>query len=346
MIFAYNVRVPYTFKTPQPSKNLEPLTQAPSISVIIAAYNAEATIRESVLSAATQQPPPLEIIVCDDGSDIDPVPLVEDIELARVIRINHGGEAAAKTTAARAAHGDFVVILDADDVFLSGRLAALSALAQERPDLDILTTDAWFTHNGVKIRRCYEGDHEFITENQDIAILQRNFIFGLAAIRKSALEAVDWFDHKITHTTDWQCWIKLLLNGSRVGCVMDTLAEYRLHEGAMNADRVAMIAGRIDTLSGIKVSIELNELQLLALEKTIANARKQLDTEIVRQKLINRQEARPALQKLLSDSERGWKTRIAATLAWLLPGLSGATLRNREKRSFRTVSGIRLPRIT
>jgi glycosyltransferase involved in cell wall biosynthesis len=43
-----------------------------------------------------------------------------------LVRRDHGGERAAKNTAARAARGDFVVILDADDRWLPRRLEALA----------------------------------------------------------------------------------------------------------------------------------------------------------------------------------------------------------------------------
>src|SRR5206468_2811881 len=79
---------------------------------------------------------------------------------------------------------DFVAILDADDVYFPERLEALGELAAARPDLDILTSDAYLELNGRRIRRCYEGGWTFEVEDQRRAILERNFIFGLAAVRR------------------------------------------------------------------------------------------------------------------------------------------------------------------
>ena len=69
------------------------------------------------------------------------------------MRKAHGGEASAKNAAAARATGDFVVVLDADDAFLPTRLEALAELAQLRPDLDILTTDAYLVVDGRRVRR-------------------------------------------------------------------------------------------------------------------------------------------------------------------------------------------------
>jgi hypothetical protein len=55
----------------------------------------------------------------------------------------------------RAASGEFLAILDADDLYASERLEALAELAVARPDLDVLTTDALLELDGRAVRRCY-----------------------------------------------------------------------------------------------------------------------------------------------------------------------------------------------
>ena len=58
-----------------------------------------------------------------------------------------------------AASGDFVVVLDADDVFEPERIEALSELATARPDLDIVTTDAAWESEGRVVGR-FNSDRE------------------------------------------------------------------------------------------------------------------------------------------------------------------------------------------
>jgi glycosyltransferase involved in cell wall biosynthesis len=90
----------------------------------------------------------------------------------------NGGEAAAKKTAARETAGDFVLILDTDDVYLPERIAALTEVAHARPDLDILTTDGLLVAGGRPVRRVYDRSWRFDVGDQRRAILQRNFILG------------------------------------------------------------------------------------------------------------------------------------------------------------------------
>jgi glycosyltransferase involved in cell wall biosynthesis len=104
----------------------------PTFSVAIAAYQAADVVGEAIESALAQTVPPHEVVVCDDGSTDD---LDRALEPYRdrivLLRQRNRGEAAAKNAAARAASGDFVAILDADDVYLPERLEALGRLAAE-----------------------------------------------------------------------------------------------------------------------------------------------------------------------------------------------------------------------
>src|SRR4051794_6053007 len=222
---------------------------APSFSIIIAAYQAAGTVGEAIDSALAQTAPPHEVVVCDDGStdDLDAA-LAPYRQRIRLVRKANGGEASAKNAAAREATGDFVVILDADDTFMPERLERLGALAAERPELDILTTDAYLEHDGRVLRRCYRPAWPFAFGGQREEILRRNFIFGLAAVRRERLLALGGFDESIPRTTDWNLWIRMILRGSQAGAVLEPLARYRVHPTSLSADRIRMRPGGLQTL--------------------------------------------------------------------------------------------------
>src|ERR671924_2056710 len=221
----------------------------PSFSVVIAAYQVADVIGEAISSALAQTVPPLEIVVCDDGSSDDlEAALAPYRDRIVLVRKENGGEASAKNAAARAATGEFVAILDADDVYLPGRLEALGALAAARPDLDLLTTDAYLEVEGRVVRRVYGHDWTFEVEDQRREIMRRNFVFGHAAVRRERLLAAGGFDETIRFTTDWECWMRLILGGSRAGAVLEPLGHYRVRPTALSADRTRMTAGRVQSL--------------------------------------------------------------------------------------------------
>lgn len=107
-----------------------------SISVIIPCYRAAATLRRAVDSALTGAPADLEVLLVDDGSPDDTGALCDELAGAdprvRALHRANGGAGAARNTGLDAAHGDWVLFLDADDALLPGLWAAL----------DPLTTDA------------------------------------------------------------------------------------------------------------------------------------------------------------------------------------------------------------
>jgi glycosyltransferase involved in cell wall biosynthesis len=107
------------------------MSGAPSVSVIMPAYNVAPWIGEAIESVFAQRHPgPLEVIVVDDGSG-DGTVAVARSHGVHVIEQPHAGVSAARNTALAAATGDVIAFLDADDVWMDGKLerqlAALSA---------------------------------------------------------------------------------------------------------------------------------------------------------------------------------------------------------------------------
>ena len=106
-------------------------------TVILAAWNAEATLARSVGSALAQAGPEVEAIVVDDASRDGTGELARGIAVAdpraRVLRLEENrGPAAARNRALAEARGEWVAVLDADDALAPGRLAATAAFARAR----------------------------------------------------------------------------------------------------------------------------------------------------------------------------------------------------------------------
>ncbi|MGZ4336352.1 MAG: glycosyltransferase [Gaiellaceae bacterium] len=330
---------------PAPDGSLIP-GEPPTFSVIIAAYEVADVIGEALQSIRNQTIQPDEVIVCDDGSTDDIVNAVrayrDDITF---LRKAHGGEASAKNTAAAAASGDFVVILDADDVFMPTRLEALAAAAAARPDLDILTTDAFLEANGKIVRRCYDAGWTFEVENQRRELLRRNFVFGLAAVRRELLLQSGGFDEDILWTTDWDCWIRLVLAGSQIGCVDEPLALYRVRERSLSAQRDSMLRGKIATLEKTWLDPRVDRGDQDVLEEALAAYRRDLSVMELEARLLE-SEAGVRRAGLAIALGRGFgpaaRARGAATA--LAPATMRRRGRQREQASWVGAGGVRVGR--
>lgn len=108
------------------------LTELPHISVVIAAWNAEATIGRAIASALIQ-PEVSAVIVVDDGSTDRTAALAraadDGSDRVRIVALDgNRGPAAARNAGFAASTAPFVALLDADDFFLPDRFAALFAV--------------------------------------------------------------------------------------------------------------------------------------------------------------------------------------------------------------------------
>ena len=321
-----------------------PVTAAgrPTLSVIVAAYQAAATIGEALASAFSQTLPPDEVVVCDDGSTDDLGAALEPYrERVLLVRKENGGEASAKNAAARAASGDFVVILDADDVFLPRRLEAIADMAAARPDIDIFTTDAVLEVDGHPVRRCYTSGFPFPTRDQRREILRRNYVFGLAAVRRDRLLEDGGFDESIRFTTDWERWIRMILGGSRVAMYPEPLARYRLLRGSLSSQRARMLEGRLATLKKTARHPGLDREDRDVLDQTIARHVRELAIARARDALLEGSgDARRRSLELARAPAIGLRTRVKALASAAAPGLAGRLL---GERPYETTAGILLP---
>ncbi len=131
---------------------------APLVSAIIAVYNGEGCVARAIDSVLAQQFESFELIVVDDASrDATPRVLAGYGDRLRVIRRKKNrGLAAARNRAVDRAHGAFVAFLDADDVWLPGRLAKTVAALQSHPTTTLAFSDVIpVDNNGVPLAPSY-----------------------------------------------------------------------------------------------------------------------------------------------------------------------------------------------
>ncbi len=331
-----------TFITPHPDRSV-PAAAPPSISVVIPAYQAAQFIGDALDSVIAQTLPALEIIVVDDGSTDELDAALEPyLPKIRLLRQTNAGEAAAKNTGVSAARGDLIAILDADDIFLPRRLEALVELATARPDLDLITTDAFMVVDGTVLRRCFDGTFRFAQPpDQRRAILTDNFL-PFVAVRRTAFLAVGGFDESLRKVPDWDCWIRMILAGARAGLVEEPLAEYRLRASNVTSDRLRLHEGRLETLekTGGRDDLAADERELLEREMTIQ--RRQIAIYSASRALTERQpRARRRCFDVVVGADIGAGARVKALAGVAAPRLVGRILGVRDRSRMEVAGGLR-----
>lgn len=309
----------------------------PTFSVIVAVYQAADVVADAVASALAQTFPPLEVVVCDDGSTDDVAGALTGFdERVRLVRIDHAGVAAARNAAVRVATGDFVVLLDADDVWLPRRLEAIAGVLAAQPDVDLVTTDAVLLDDGRVVGRFYDTT-EFAHDEQRLAILDRNYVLGHVAVRRSRFLAIGGFDERLHCAEDWDLWIRLLLDGSRLALVDEPLSEYRARAGSLTADRVQALWARVATLEKTRTNPHLTAGERDALDEALARHRRR--AQLVEAESALRAggwSARRASLAVARNRDHGPRTRAKAATGAVAPGLAARWLDRRATTTGRT----------
>ena len=315
----------------------------PTFSVVIAAHNAAASIHRAVRSVLVQTRPPLELIVCDDGStDATEAALAPVRDRVIYLSKEHGGVASARNAATRRATGEFFAVLDADDEYLPERLEALSELASARPDLDILCTDALLELDG-NVAGTFEEGCPFPVEAQAAAILDRCFCVA-PAVRRSVLLEVGGYDESLRTGSDWDCVIRLIHAGAGAGIVDMPLYRYSIHSGSLTAQRVSTLRDRVTLLNKAGATLELAQPERAALNRSLARQRGYLAlTEAESALRAGGPEARRRALAAARSPGVGLRSRAAAIAAAIAPRTAARELerqalvggRSRLRRSVR-----------
>jgi GT2 family glycosyltransferase len=105
----------------------------PSIAAVIPAREAGDTLPSALHSVLSQRGKSIDVIVVDDGGANGVVESIDEPRV-RVVAGPQRGAGAARNVGLRAAHSDWVALLDADDMWLDGHLEQLQIAIRAHPD--------------------------------------------------------------------------------------------------------------------------------------------------------------------------------------------------------------------
>jgi glycosyltransferase involved in cell wall biosynthesis len=105
-----------------------------TVSTVIAAYNAEHTISQTLDSALSQDWDGHEVVVVNDGSTDSTAAILEKYrKRIRVVDQPNQGAAAARNAGVTHARGKYIAFLDSDDLWLPGKLSTMVPALEENP---------------------------------------------------------------------------------------------------------------------------------------------------------------------------------------------------------------------
>lgn len=225
-----------------------------TFSVVIAAYEAASTVGEAIESVLAQTRQDFEVIVVDDGSR-DATAAVAEAIAARdgrvhVHRQGNGGPSAARNRGISVATGKYLSMLDSDDLWLPGYLEKMGGALDDDTQAGFAYTEAWELEeaNGrfrkaTAMARQRPPARTMPNERFIAELMQRNFVFNSVTVRRSVLERVGAYDPSMTHSEDYELWLRIAISGYSAARVPGPLAIKRDSEDSLTNDDAAMLAG-------------------------------------------------------------------------------------------------------
>jgi glycosyltransferase involved in cell wall biosynthesis len=206
------------------------------VSVVIPAYNGAQFLDEALQSTFDQAYRPLEVIVVDDGSIDATAEVVDSFPEARCIRQGHAGEAAARNTGVRAASGELIAFLDADDRMAPGRLERQVEHLQAHPGVDlVLGRQDLFLEAGAEPPAWARGESVWSRLSPATGAGEQ-IPPGAMMARRTAFDQVGDYDSRFELAPDVD-WIWRAHEAGLVLSVLDRVVlERRLHAGNATHD--------------------------------------------------------------------------------------------------------------
>jgi glycosyltransferase involved in cell wall biosynthesis len=182
------------------------------VSVVIPAYNRAQFIEGAVYSVLTQTYTNLEVVVVDDGSTDNTVPILKEQARkdARIRLIQHShrkGAQAARNTGIHAAQGQWIAFLDSDDQWLSESLDVRLQIARLK-GVHIVHSDCYVRRPGsAQLQRF---GHPRLQGNVYRQLLRRcSTLFPSFLLSKEALTRIGYLDQTIVSYQEWDTAIRL-----------------------------------------------------------------------------------------------------------------------------------------
>jgi glycosyltransferase involved in cell wall biosynthesis len=225
---------------------------SPLFTVVVPAYNTARMVGAAIRSVLAQTCGDFELIVVDDGSTDDTGARIRGFEAdprVRGVRRENGGPAAARNTGIERATGEYVSFLDSDDLWMPNYLEAMDrALAEDR-NAGLGYTDAWVLNDETRLifrGTAMSSNHPPPvppTDHHELLklLVQGNFIFSSATVRRSVLDRVGHFDTRLWATEDWEMWIRVVAAGYRAVRPPGLHAIHRWRRDSLSNDEIPLL---------------------------------------------------------------------------------------------------------
>jgi glycosyltransferase involved in cell wall biosynthesis len=237
----------------------------PAVSVVMAVHNGAKYVRLAIESVLTQDLRDLEFVIIDDGSTDTTPEIIASFNDPRVVYVRNAtnlGQTASLNVGLARARADLVARIDADDIYLPGKLSRQVALMQAQPGIAVCGTAALrIDADGGPI-----GKYLPPVRPDDVrfTLCQRVPVCHVSVVmRRQAILAVGGYDERYKYAADYALWSVLARSGAVIANLSDELMLYRefvqslgaVHKlGVAGDESAAILRENLAALAGLSIS--------------------------------------------------------------------------------------------
>ncbi len=223
----------------------------PKISVIVPVYKAEKYVAATINSVLNQTYTDFEIIIIDDESPDRSIAICQEFtdNRIKIVHQQNRGLAGARNTGIRHAQGEYLALLDADDLWLPEKLAKHVNHLDSSPEVGVSFSCSAFIDDEGQPLGIYQIPQ--FTNITPPIVLCRNPIGNGSApvIRREVFAAIKfqdnlygevedfYFDENFRQSEDMECWMRIILQTSwQMEGIAEVLTLYRVNSGGLSAN--------------------------------------------------------------------------------------------------------------
>jgi glycosyltransferase involved in cell wall biosynthesis len=219
------------------------------VSCIVPVFNGERYLGEALDSIFAQGHQDLEVLVVDDGSTDGSAALAQSYgDRIRYFFQPNAGPAAARNLGLGAAQGEFIAVLDADDLWHRDKLAIQLARFSARPELGYCVSHVQnFWVSELKDEEAQFRDHP---RSRPVP----GYVTSTLLARHTLFQTIGVFDPEHPHADDADWFLRADGAGTVKELLPDVLLFRRMHPG--NRSRLRSSASRSDYLRLLKSALD------------------------------------------------------------------------------------------
>ncbi|MCU1243194.1 MAG: glucosyl transferase [Candidatus Acidoferrum typicum] len=208
----------------------------PLITALVDTYNHEKYIEQALVSVLEQglSAAELEIVVVDDGSTDKTASIIQKFTpRVKHVRKKNGGQASAFNAGFAEARGEIIAILDGDDWWAEGKLAAVTEALERHPEVAAVGHGYYEFHEGTEeVRACGPQERSVINLVNREATLEALrawpfLLMGALTVRRRVLEWIMPLPEEMAFMADTAIQVASMAMGALI--LPEPLFYYRHH---------------------------------------------------------------------------------------------------------------------